>query len=243
MLRIRIVTGGAIGFLLVAGLCAGETSAQTAGNETAGSPIQLLQLLRPTPAKTRPHARSAAKPVAKTRMALKGRNHWHPRIAARKRPHAQPQIAEAQEKATPPAGAWPPAPSIAPAEVAAAQAMPTLGSVPAETLPAELIATGAMMRVAAQGDVNGVDFAAKDAVAEPKAAQPIAAVARPSAINEAAAPAPKSDSLLAAFVQPQTSEVGSASWILQVLAALGGAVAAGSAAWFLIGSAPVRSYG
>jgi hypothetical protein len=239
MLRIRIVTGGAIGFLLVAGLGADGASAQTASNETAGSPIQLLQLLRPTPAKTRPHARSAAKPVAKTRMALKGRNHWHPRIAARKRP----QIAEEQEKATPPAGAWPPAPSIAPAEVAAAQAMPTLGSVPAETLPAELIATGAMMRVAAQGDVNGVDFAAKDAGAEPKAAQPIAAVARPSAINEAAAPAPKSDSLLAAFVQPQTSEVGSASWILQVLAALGGAVAAGSAAWFLIGSAPVRSYG
>ncbi len=37
--------------------------------------------------------------------------------------------------------------------------------------------------------------------------------------------------------------VGSASWIAQVLAALGGAVAAGAVAWFLIGSGPLRTYG
>ena len=36
--------------------------------------------------------------------------------------------------------------------------------------------------------------------------------------------------------------VGSASWIAQVLAALGGAVAAGTVAWFLIGSTPQRTY-
>ncbi len=38
------------------------------------------------------------------------------------------------------------------------------------------------------------------------------------------------------------SKVGSASWIAQVLAALGGAVAAGAVAWFLIGTGPVRTY-
>jgi hypothetical protein len=40
-----------------------------------------------------------------------------------------------------------------------------------------------------------------------------------------------------------TSAVGSASWIAQVLAALGGAIAAGTVAWFLIGAGPVGSYG
>jgi hypothetical protein len=41
----------------------------------------------------------------------------------------------------------------------------------------------------------------------------------------------------------ETSAVGSASWIAQVLAALGGAIAAGAVAWFLIGSGPQRMYG
>ena len=40
-----------------------------------------------------------------------------------------------------------------------------------------------------------------------------------------------------------TSTIGSASWIAQVLAALGGAITAGVLAWFLIGAGPVRSYG
>jgi hypothetical protein len=37
--------------------------------------------------------------------------------------------------------------------------------------------------------------------------------------------------------------VGSASWTAQVLAALGGAIAAGLVAWFLLGTGPVRTYG
>ena len=37
--------------------------------------------------------------------------------------------------------------------------------------------------------------------------------------------------------------VGSASWIAQVLAALGGAIAAGVVAWFLLGTGPQRMYG
>ena len=41
----------------------------------------------------------------------------------------------------------------------------------------------------------------------------------------------------------QPNEVGSTSWILQVLAALGGAVTAGTVAWFLIGGTPQRTYG
>jgi hypothetical protein len=40
-----------------------------------------------------------------------------------------------------------------------------------------------------------------------------------------------------------TDRVGSASWIAQVLAALGGAVTAGVVAWLLIAGRPVRTYG
>jgi hypothetical protein len=56
-------------------------------------------------------------------------------------------------------------------------------------------------------------------------------------------PAPAAEAVVAAQAPRSTSPVGSASWFAQVLAALGGAVAAGSAAWFLIGSAPQRTYG
>ena len=78
----------------------------------------------------------------------------------------------------------------------------------------------------------------------------------PAAASEAApagnaAPAgsapPAATAALAAEMDPAKAEVartkssiGSASWIMQIMAALGGAVAAGSAAWFLIGSASPR---
>jgi hypothetical protein len=43
---------------------------------------------------------------------------------------------------------------------------------------------------------------------------------------------------------PNSSTIGSASWVAQVLAALGGAMAAGTLAWFLIGGGPpARDYG
>jgi hypothetical protein len=43
---------------------------------------------------------------------------------------------------------------------------------------------------------------------------------------------------------PSSSPIGSASWIAQVLAALGGAMAAATVAWFLVGAGPqVRDYG
>jgi hypothetical protein len=47
------------------------------------------------------------------------------------------------------------------------------------------------------------------------------------------------ESAKAEVAQPKSS-IGSASWIMQIMAALGGAVAAGSAAGFLIGSASPR---
>jgi hypothetical protein len=41
---------------------------------------------------------------------------------------------------------------------------------------------------------------------------------------------------------PNPNPVGSPTWIAHVLAALGGAIAAGGVAWFLINPLPARSY-
>jgi hypothetical protein len=60
--------------------------------------------------------------------------------------------------------------------------------------------------------------------------------------NDQNAGAAQNDSAQSTSAQ-DTSAVGSASWIAQVLAALGGAIAAGTVAWILIGAGPVRSYG
>jgi hypothetical protein len=62
---------------------------------------------------------------------------------------------------------------------------------------------------------------------------PVASTAPPAIAAPAMEPAP------ADTARPK-SAVGSAFWFMQIMAALGGAAAAGSAAWFLIGSASPR---
>jgi hypothetical protein len=93
---------------------------------------------------------------------------------------------------------------------------------------------GQTVRVASPDDANEIDLAIE------QGALPAAAPAVKAANTETAAPADKSDSAAAAVSQTPSSKVGSASWLMQVMAALGAAVAAGSVAWFLIGSAPQR---
>ena len=91
----------------------------------------------------------------------------------------------------------------------------------------------------ARDDVNEIDEAADPLRVAASAAT---AAARLSDGAEAE-PTSETATVAVARTQPERSPVGSASWIMQILAALGGAFAAGSAAWFLIGSAPQRTYG
>ena len=105
---------------------------------------------------------------------------------------------------------------------------------PAIAPPSELVIDGQTVRVASPDDANEIDLAIE------QGALPAAAPAVKAANTETAAPADKSDSAAAAVSQTPSSKVGSASWLMQVMAALGAAVAAGSVAWFLIGSAPQR---
>jgi hypothetical protein len=109
----------------------------------------------------------------------------------------------------------------------------TLQPGPAIAPPSELVIDGQTVRVASPDDANEIDLATNE-----QGALPAAAPAVKAASTETAAPADKSDSAAAAV--SQTSKVGSTSWLMQVMAALGAAVAAGSVAWFLIGSAPQR---
>jgi hypothetical protein len=64
-----------------------------------------------------------------------------------------------------------------------------------------------------------------------------AATAANATSTETAAPPDESDSGAATVSRTPSNNVGSASWLLQVMGALGAAVAVGSIAWFLIGSA------
>jgi hypothetical protein len=104
-------------------------------------------------------------------------------------------------------------------------------------MPSEFVVGGQEVRVASPDDVNEIDLAANNATASPSA---------PAA--DSGEVSPKADSVSVAVAQQRQvsqehSPIGSPSWIMQVVAALGGAVAAGSVAWFLIGSAPQRTYG
>jgi hypothetical protein len=235
----RVIVGGAIGWLFICGLFGGQAAAQTASTEPVGKPIQLLQLTHPPEAK--PHERSAAKRTSKSHLAAK--KSASPKLASKEStsngaPHVTAVVAAAAAPQAPPAPpsetAWPVATQASVAESAAAVPA-TLQPGPAIAPPSELVIDGQTVRVASPDDANEIDLATNE-----QGALPAAAPAVKAASTETAAPADKSDSAAAAVSQTPSSKVGSTSWLMQVMAALGAAVAAGSVAWFLIGSAPQR---
>jgi len=226
MLTIRIVAAGA--FLLSLPLIAGGgTTAQAAVGAEPGKPLQLVQVANaPGKARTKPHLHTAHH---------RGKVHF----AAAKAHASHSQASDADEAAeaakaapaadAPPANVWPNVPTgPAPASVAAGLTM----QVPPAAVPApsELVVGGRTVDVVASDQANEIDLAAnttRTAAATPP--QDDAAATKPA-------------TAFVAGTHDEAGAVGSASWIAQVLAAIGGAVAAGSVAWFLIGSAPQRTY-
>ena len=236
----RVIVGGAIGCLFVCGLFGGQATAQTASTEPVGKPIQLLQLTHPGKPEAKPHERSAAKHTSKSHLAAK--KSASPKLASKEStsngaPHVTAVVAAAAAPQAPPAptseppGQW----RRRPASPRAPQLCPTLQPGPAIAPPSELVIDGQTVRVASPDDANEIDLATDE-----QGALPAAAPAVKAANTETAAPADKSDSAAAAVSQTPSSKVSSTSWLMQVMAALGAAVAAGSVAWFLIGSAPQR---
>jgi hypothetical protein len=250
MSSIRIAAAGAA-MLLLSGLTASGATAQTATDQAPGGPLQLLHWLRvgsqtnkPT---TKPHAKTAERKTVRTAAAFTK--------------HRRIRMATAE--ATLPATTWPAVNPDAPPETTittttlAPATQPALR--PGVPVPNELVVAGQTVQLASPDEVNELDIAANDTQPPASNVGPTDTASPVPAMNEAAKASSKSDSLIAAPQQPSASrvssqissqvsshagsQVGTASWIAQVLAALGGAVAAGSAAWFLIGVTPQRTYG
>jgi hypothetical protein len=258
MSSIRIAAAGAA-LLLLSGLSAGGAAAQTATDQATGQPLQLLRWLHLTS--------QANKPTTRPRAKLAERKTLRTASAFTKHRRLPVETAEA----TPPATKRPAVNPIAPMETtittAALVPAPQPALMPSVPVPNELVVAGQTVQVAPPDEVNELDIAANDTQPSASDVSPADTLSRPRTQYEIAEATSKSDSLLAAPQQSSASQannqvnnqvssqvssqasnhsgsqVGTASWIAQVLAALGGAVAAGSAAWFLIGVTPQRTYG
>jgi hypothetical protein len=267
MRHFRVVAAGVIvcGYLFASGTFAGGAAAQTA--DPVGMPMQLLQLLKPgKTAEVKPHAklaaksrvRLAAKPVAKssskssnkssdkTRIASRKKLRSHIMLAERKRHQLQAaaQVADASASDN----AWPAAPTAMAADATTLAPVPQIAPAPqiaapvAGAIASELVVDGQTIQVASPDQANEIDLAANNAVVASDASLGTMTASN-AALTEVTEPAVKPDATSAAVAQAQNADVSSTSWFLQVMAALGGAAAAGSVAWFLIGSAPQRMYG
>ncbi len=247
MLGIRVVGAGFVGALAVA-LALSGAQAQTATSEQAGKPLALLAGLRPPHehhAKTAHAARkkTAAKKSRHARVAAAHARHSSTRKTA-KNELREPAVTASAFAEEPPAQAAPDAPptrdwsavnSAPAANSAAATASDTTVAPPPENTPPNVDAGSNPTAV----KVETVKITAPDQADahDPIADHAVPAAATPGGYSADASP---QQTALAAPMHRDESAVGSASWIAQVLAALGGAIAAGAVAWFLIGAGPVR---
>ncbi|HYA05640.1 MAG TPA: hypothetical protein VEF90_07085 [Xanthobacteraceae bacterium] len=243
MPRIGVVWAGVIA-AIVAVLVGGIAAAQTAtATGQAGRPLALLAGLRP-PHETKAHVKTAhrnskkIKPIA-VNKAMKNNKlagNTDPEIAAAPAPQAAPQPAQT----TLPADVWPVAEATPRADTATASP-PQLAAPDNQAEPNEIVVGGQTVQIAAPDQANAIDLAADD---NHDTAPAVLRDDRADAVDAAdAADAAAAPTVLAAPLQEQNNAVGSPSWIAQILAALGGALAAGAVARFLIGSGPVRTYG
>jgi hypothetical protein len=214
MPALRIATAGAA--LLV--LTAGSTIAQPTGTATS-KPISILKILGPSDnAKIKPHGHRLGMPTWRTHAFAAHQKTRHvlavaPAAAAQADIWADPEAARATQVA-----------SDEPEQQGAA--------VAAESAPSALLVGGRAVRVVSPDDANEIDLAA-DA--------PEVAASKGPRSDIAAAQPPEAETVAVAQAR-EPSAAGTSAWVAQLLAAIGGAMAAASVAWFLIGSAPQRTY-
>jgi pilus assembly protein FimV len=249
MLSRRII--GASAVLLAVAIGSAAAQEQT----SAGKPLQLLQFARHQ-AKAPLHPRARA--VAKLAKHAEVKRHVANKVVAKHRkmfaaihahavhPHRMAEAAPAPEPAQPtpaappPATVWPAVNAAAPAAVAmpappAAVTMPAPPAAP-QNVTTEQVLSDAPNDIAANGQVAQTAAAPEPNVPDAAADQHAAAAQAP-APAQSAAPEPVVRAMVATPAPAESnaqSPVGGASWMMQVLAALGGAVAAGVVARFLI---------
>jgi len=245
MLRIRIVTIGAVFAFAVTG-----TAAQSAASGSPGKPLPLLQFVghktKPAPvAHTHRPAKIAKRATAKTRIVKRRVGNPHHVLAAAQH-HPIPALAAEAPTPAPaqtasvaaPANVWPVADSGLPGAVIGGSNSFTPGTAAPAAVTTEKVV---------ESDPDGIVTGAQSgAPLAPKAVSPVkltaageaAKTAAPAAANP---PPPVSRAMLVAPLARGSDPIGSASWIAQVLAALGGAIAAGAVAWFLIKPTPEQA--
>jgi hypothetical protein len=224
MLRIRIVSAG-VALTAATLFVANPALAQT----------NLLAGLKPPSEHHAMHAGTHTKAATKKTATRAVHRKHHTVVAAKATPSpAEPNQIAPLADTTPVAAATATADAAAPPSPASSHADDTL------TMKA-VVVDGQTVPIASPDEANAIDLAAdraaKTDTAKPDAANApiVQADAAPVVRTVYAAPISKHEA--------QSSPIGSAAWIAQVLAALGGAVTAGVVAWFLIGGGPARMYG
>lgn len=240
MLTIRLITAGAVLVMAV-----GAAAAQS--TDTAGRPFSLFQVLSPPPATTEttttttttettttalsPHARVAHKRVVR-HWAKKSHEHDSAEQTETTEPKPPEQTgqdaAAASEVAAPPAASvWTDGGATPLPGVATNATAPTVIPAVDQNLSAVVVG-GHTVQVATPDEFNAIDLAASH--------EPALQAAADTSTAPAASPS------AAALAQPD----GHARdvWYEELLATLGGALAAGVVAWFLVaGGSHQRMYG
>lgn len=248
------IVAASVAFLASLGLAIGGAAAQTA---TAGSPGQPLPLLLLARQKNKTIVRPHPKPVARFARRRLG----HRRIARHAPAKGHDAVVSARRTPTapatalPPANIWPAASVATPDGLAAAGDMATSAPRPApvsvkteavvDTDPNQIVADGRNVQAASvQAATTQTASAHKITSVQPAAHDHQGATERTPANPVATQPVVRAMVVKAA---PQDGSspnpIGSDTWLAHLLAALGGAIAAGAVAWFLINPAPRRTYG
>ena len=223
MLTIRFITAAAVVVMAVG--AAGAAAAQTATGDTAGKPVSLLQVLgQPATATTpaKPHAKYATR---HTRRWAK-KSHEHATETAAEPDQPATDAANASPANTPAASTW--ASDAAPLPGVANDATaPTVIPAIDQNL-SELVVGGRTVQIATPDEANAIDLAADHQTITSAADTQAAATPQASAV---------------ALVQPDDPQRD--TWYEELLATLGGALAAGLVAWFFIlgGGPQPRMYG
>jgi hypothetical protein len=219
MPSIRVIAGAAIGSLFVCGLFSGQGVAQTA-MESVDKLMQLLQPMNPDKSETKPSDSSAAKHSSRKAPPVAKR--------ASTKPAAKESTLNGASQVT-----------VPPSEhVIDGEAVPWLGLDAGHSAK---VATGVdpFVEAVQAGMVspeaaNDIDLAADARGTLASDASPAATTVVTATGTETIAPADNSNSGAAAVSQIPSSGIDTMSWLLRVVAALSGAVATGSVAWFLI---------
>jgi hypothetical protein len=260
MARSRIAAMGACCLLALAATVGGAAA------QTAGGPLPLLQIDHAkTVGKPAVHARhKAAARIARSKSIERAAAR---RIARRVRPRTRVADAARDLPAPPPAppqttprnesqNVWPTPAGAVTDNATAPSGSSFPGGVPpgaATEDPTGTVVTESVVDTDPNGILNGghavpaalpAQAASAASAPTPQPAEQPAAASRPAPVKVAAAAsvAPKPAVRAMLFKLSPSGPVGSASWLAHVLAALGGAIAAGAVAWLLIRPAPERTY-